>query len=548
MKKEFIFRLIGILLPFVLICSIELVLRLVSFGERYQLFHDATTGSDTEFLVMNPGVAHKYFTIPGVHSDNQSDLFLKTKTDSTFRIFVQGASTVAGFPYYHSCSFPRLLKHRLSQTFPDRNIEVINTGITAVSSYTLWDMTNEIIEQQPDLVIIYAGHNEYYGALGVASSNSIGRYPPLIRLQLSLKNLRVMQLASQAYRSMKSAKTPIGRIGKTTLMEVMVKNQQIHYDSPEYHAGLHQFEDNMNRILEKYQQHEIPVIMSTVVSNERDVSPFLSDPLNLEQDVLEMSKNQPDHAQKLAMTNGAAAYQLGRHYLQQANKDSAKKYLHLAKELDLLRFRAPEKLNELIRNSASQHQAFLLDMCKVFLNHSPDGIIGNELLTEHVHPNIMGNYLIADALYHQIREMDILNDWSRYLSFDEALQDLPIAKIDSLKGHFVIADLKNSWPYDLSKSNGKALSVYYEIRNPNYEERKALEIYMRQKEWTEVMLQAYNRYVHERAPEQALKIAQSLILEYPYQSQNYYHAANMALQLGDTTKANYYLYKYQRLK
>jgi len=62
-----------------------------------------------------------------------------------------------------------LLKHRLSHTFPNKNIEVINTGITAVNSYTLWDLTDDIIEQKPDLVIIYAGHNEYYGALGVGS-------------------------------------------------------------------------------------------------------------------------------------------------------------------------------------------------------------------------------------------------------------------------------------------------------------------------------------------------------------------------------------------
>ena len=29
--------------------------------------------------------------------------------------------------------------------------------------------------QEPDAVLIYAGHNEYYGALGVGSTESLGR-------------------------------------------------------------------------------------------------------------------------------------------------------------------------------------------------------------------------------------------------------------------------------------------------------------------------------------------------------------------------------------
>ncbi|WP_179004525.1 SGNH/GDSL hydrolase family protein [Winogradskyella forsetii] len=157
-------------MPFVLIFILEIGLRIGGYGESYQLFHGIPhVENKPDYLVMNKKIAGKYFKDNGLRSDNQSDLFLKTKTDSTFRVVVQGASTVVGFPFYRGASFPRLLKHRLSHTFPDKNIEVINTGITAVNSYTLWDLTDDIIEQKPDLVIIYAGHNEYYGALGVGS-------------------------------------------------------------------------------------------------------------------------------------------------------------------------------------------------------------------------------------------------------------------------------------------------------------------------------------------------------------------------------------------
>lgn len=63
----------------------------------------------------------------------------------------------------------------------------MNTSLVATNSYTIRDMVPEILEQQPDMVIIYSGHNEYYGALGVGSSQSLGRYPMVTNFYLRLK-------------------------------------------------------------------------------------------------------------------------------------------------------------------------------------------------------------------------------------------------------------------------------------------------------------------------------------------------------------------------
>jgi len=37
--------------------------------------------------------------------------------------------------------------------------------MAAINSYALLDMVDEVIQQSPDAVLIYTGHNEYYGAL-----------------------------------------------------------------------------------------------------------------------------------------------------------------------------------------------------------------------------------------------------------------------------------------------------------------------------------------------------------------------------------------------
>jgi len=242
-----------------------------------------------------------------------------------------------------------------------------------------------------------------------------------------------------------------------------------------------------------------------------------------------------------------AAYKLGHYYLQK-NQDSAKKYLHLAKELDYLRFRAPEKINQLIINLAKKYNCSLVDMEAIFLSYSDEKIIGDRLLSEHVHPNIKGYFIMADAFYNKIKELNFLNKWDNFIPFDEAINDIPITKIDSLKGKFIIEDLKNSWPYNLNMSGAKPLSTYFSISNPNYDERQAIAIYTSQKSWKMTMSESYKKYKYNSEFKKALHVAQSAILEYPEQAELYPMAADMCLKLNDFEKAIYYFEKFNKLE
>ncbi|GAF04041.1 SGNH/GDSL hydrolase family protein [Saccharicrinis fermentans] len=547
MKKETTYKVIAVILPFIFALFIEVLLRLVAYGDDYQLFHSIKIDNKTDYLVMNSKIAGKYFNNESFHSDNQSDIFLKTKSDSTLRIFVQGASSVVGFPYYGAGSFPRMLKHRLAQTFPEKNIEVINTGMTAINSYTLLDQTNKIIQQKPDAVIIYAGHNEYYGALGLASSSTYGSHPTIIKSYLYLMKLRIFQWLNNTYTHIQKRKNNGPKIGETTLMEIMVKKQKIPFGSPLYHAGLKQFKDNLQTILQKYQKENIPIIISTLVSNIKDIKPFISDhAIDSTQFIKEIQQNTLN-AIDLAHKNAIAAYTLGQYYLQH-QKDTSQKYLQLAKELDLLRFRAPQKINDIIFKLAQKYHCHMVDMEAIFSHHSPMGIIGDELLTEHVHPNIEGHFIMADAFYNKIKEIGLIHHWENYISYDEAFNDIPVTEIDSIKGKLVIDDLKKSWPYDLSMSGTQPLSVYYSHRNPPYELRKAIDLYTNKQSWREIMLEAYDRYKRNEEYKKALRVAQSFTLEYPEQSDPYKLASDMCLKLNDSIKAKYYSNKYNQLK
>jgi lysophospholipase L1-like esterase len=549
MRRLTIFKLISISLPLIAIIALEVILRVADYGEDYQLFHRIQLENKPDFLIMNGKMADKYFNDDELKSDNQTDLFLKEKTDNTFRVFVQGASTVVGFPFYRGGSFPRMLKQRLSLTFPDVNIEVVNTGMTAVNSYTLLDLVDEIIEQKPDLVIIYAGHNEYYGAMGVGSTISHGSHPMVVRSYLMLKEFRFFQLCENAYYKIFGSNIQKPSERTTTLMEVMAEKQRIPYQSEAYFAGINQFKANLKKILSKYDRHDIPVMLSTVVSNERDIEPFISEGI-ADMDQFKKVLNQESHPDpnEIAQYDAKEVYKRGTLYLKN-NEATAKEYFHFAKELDLLRFRAPEKINEVIIELSDEYDVSLVDMKAIFEKHSEHGIVGDELMTEHVHPNVFGQFLMADAFYNKIKELNLLSDWTNYIPYNEALQDIPVSLIDSIQGMLVINELKNSWPYNLG---GNRLRAGESIDRKNLERiypelQMAKDIKQNAIRWNDAMSLSYNMYKNDKEYEQALKIAQALIFEYPEQGHVYQMAGDMCMKLENYQRAVFYYARYNQI-
>jgi len=85
------------------------------------------------------------------------------------------------------------------RSVPGRNFEIINLSLTAVNSYTTLGFAREVVDYDPDAVLIYTGHNEYYGAPGVASTERVGDNPFLIHLTLRLREFRLFQLLTNLY-------------------------------------------------------------------------------------------------------------------------------------------------------------------------------------------------------------------------------------------------------------------------------------------------------------------------------------------------------------
>jgi len=426
------FSIISVLLPFIFLILLELVLRISGYGDNLSLFINHPEKGFENYSVVNPEIGKKYFR-KMAYSSPAKDMFLKKKPEDVFRIFVMGSSTVAGFPYDNNLMFSRILKERLRDAYPDKKIEIINTAITAINSFTLADFMPQILDEKPDAILIYDGHNEFYGAFGVGSNEGAFHSPALIRIHLKLLNYRVYQLTVNAVSKITGlfshSDSPKEKRG--TLMSKIVKNADIIYGSKIYKEGINNFEQNLNRILSLAKKNNVPVFIGDQVSNLHDMKPFKSVP----SDGLKGADEYYNAAKKLE---------------EQGEIQKAKENYILARDYDCIRFRASSDINRIIQNLAGKYQVHFVPTVDPFNSNSPNGIVGENLLTEHLHPNITGTFLLSESFYKEITKSKLIAseiNLPTEKSYKNFVKDYGYTNLDYLIGKHRITNLKYHWPF-----------------------------------------------------------------------------------------------------
>lgn len=448
---------ITLLSPLLILGLLELLLRLVGFGASQPLFIEAK--GMPGYLQANLAVIERYFpagSAPNVSID--TIYFRQQKEPGTLRIVVQGGSSAAGYPYGRWAGLAGMLQDRLENDLDERPIEVITTAMSAVNSYTLLDFADEIAAIEPDAVLIYAGHNEFVGVMGAGSALAGDHSRGAKLLMLKLRHLRLYQ----AWQRLLAPVTVAPQEGaRGTLMARAAVQQQIPYGSDIYQQGLEQFNGNLELLLGHYAKAGIPVLISTLASNERDQPPFAGEPQIADEqwqplwaeyrNALETS----DWAvgrnalQRLLKLDDAANiwYALGQLEWQAGDYDAARSAFQAARDRDQLRFRASGELNQQIRDLANRHGATLVDGESALRNACPHQIIDNSVMLEHLHPNGWGYFLLADAFYQALQKHPTLGGWPTQISSDQAWQEKPLTAVDEFIASYKIRVLKADYPF-----------------------------------------------------------------------------------------------------
>lgn len=512
--KRFLFQSIAVLLPLIVLLLIELGLRIAGYGYDLSLFVEDPQNKG--YMMMNSHASIRYFTEAENATIGTFESFRKRKSPETFRFFVLGESTTLGYPYMYNVSFHRWLSYRLMHTFPDKQFEIVNLSLTAVNSYTVLGFAKELVNYEPDAVLIYCGQNEYYGTLGVGSTSRLGSNRFVIQSLLRLRSLRLVQFLGNSYSHIRQAIGGKKNDARETLMKRMAAKQEIPYNSADYKRGIQQFQTNMESVCQILTNKNIPVFISNLVSNEKDLKPFVS-------------------SEKDTATSAKYEYSLAETAYKKADFSKAKEHYLKAKNFDMLRFRAPEAMNEIISGLPQKFPSvYLVDTKKLFEAHSPHGIIGSETILEHVHPTIFGYGLMSEAFYQAIKQQHLISQsWKNEISFAKLRYEMPITTVDSLKGTYEIQVLKEAWPFNEGKT-------FDPNKLNSFVQQLAVALLNFKISWNDALKKQMDYYLRKNDAVNAAKVAEAAALQYSNDATFLSYAGKFCMNLHEYKKAQVY--------
>jgi len=187
----------------------------------------------------------------------------------------------------------------------------------------------------------------------------------------------------------------------------------------------------------------------------------------------------------------------------------------------------------MIKKKSVENGTYFIDIKQTFERESPNGIIGNELVLEHLHPNFSGYFIMANCYFDAILKSGIIPQTPEEYTTEQFRADYPFTPVDSLKGVFEIALLKEYWPF-MEKAHES-------ISNHGTEEaRIAGGLAVNQYSWEKAMTMLYDYYIKTGNKAGVLKISEALALEYPYEISYNHEAAVIAAELFIYQKAILY--------
>ena len=407
----------------------ELTLRFLNLYAPPPLYTTHKSSQGARILKLNPNIAERYFNpaqinIPLLYPQQ----FAEKRPKNSLRIICLGGSTTAGFPYDVNVPFPAQLRMLLNDKWPDKHIEVINMGLSAINSFTVWDWLPDILELKPDYVLIYMGHNEFYGAFGSGSSIGIGQNGMLIRFYLSLQHLYTVQALKHFIRSFIQTKHKASK----TLMSEVIANRNIDVASAAYKHAIRNYRENLDEIIHRLTANGIKIVISTIVSNLKDQPPL-------------------EDAVTHKMSKAGKNYRQGQIFLKKGLTSRAFRAFKKAKESDRLRFRAPDTINSIIKSISKKYRTVLIDMDSVYRQKNP--LPGYRLFSDHLHPNPKGYALMARSFYQSLTDSPA--------QIPDSAKAKNVTQLDWKIGSIRIAYLKQHWPFSKKSFNKNTFRKVY---------------------------------------------------------------------------------------
>jgi len=417
-RNRWILIAITVALPLLLLGSAEIVLRLFGWGGYPAWIREiGPLPSGGMLCRVEPAAASPYFFANPEHrgGSTMQTNFVMPKPPDTVRIFLVGESAAQGYPQPRNLAMSAFLQAMLSDVWPDKTVEVINLGTTAVASLPLVYQVRDALKFAPDLFVFYVGNNEFFGAYGTASINAAGVLPPWgLRLMRAARGLALMQVVDRwVYR---------GADADRTLMETMIGQTVIPADSAVREAAARNLADNLGTMLDEVRGAGVPAVVCTTASNESGLAPIGEEELSgLDENqqrelrrILGQASDASDRADfatavtllrkavQVAPLHARAHFLLGQALARSGQPELARVSFLQARDLDTMPWRPNSLTEQAVRDTALGKGAVFCDVAEIFREESPDGATGWTLLDDHVHLSLAGQARAARAIVHAL--------------------------------------------------------------------------------------------------------------------------------------------------
>ncbi len=456
------------------------------------------------------------------------EIFRKTKTPEVFRVFCLGESSMFGTPYTMNATIPAMLRLELRRLMPRREVEVINLGAAAINSNVIADLATLLPAFSPDLVVVYAGHNEFYGPDGVGVSFFERYLPFLTPLKYRLRDFRLVRLLWGLFE-----RDP-GKDGSgdaSNLMRIASRGALVSLESEEATRVFRMFERNLTAMVSLFRDSGIPLIVADVSSNLM-FPPFApGPPAGLEeipgriasgecgQEILSRLRN----ASSALPGNAFVHYWLGRCLLAQGDTAQAKERLQLARDEDMLKFRAPTRSVNIIHRVCLSEGTPLVQVDSAFAALSPGGIPGENLFWEHLHPKASGYYEIASLFLHSMRDLHLIPGFpvgQGAIPFNT--DSLVIPWLELAYADLAMQHLTSQWPFEGYRVSPAVLKGAADDLP-----RLAGEVYERRIDWDEGCYSSVALLMERGRFPEAETTCRALIEENPFSARAQYVLGNV---------------------
>jgi lysophospholipase L1-like esterase len=421
---------LGLLFGALVVVAAELTLRIAGVAAD-RARYDPFAGFSRSVPMFEPATradGTKIFRTARARRLRNPQEFLAIKPKNGFRAFVVGESSAAGVPYDVGHAFSAFLQQRLSAELPSLHVEVVNAAVPGYGTRRMVPVVEDLAKHEPDLLILYAGHNEfaeprYYAHL-------VGMDPRLFRAWEALASTRLYALATRlpvlgVDIEPKPPRFDFEELDNPLQMfAVRTKHLEGAYPTDRERAWAEEhYRFNVTTMVDVAQHAGARVMLVTIGQNLADWAPggaaHAVDLDPAQQAAWDAAVADGDRlvaagddaaardaylrAAAIDGTHAGLRYAIAGCARRLERWDEARHEYLLASDLDRMPHGAPSHFNEVLREIASAHGTLLVDAAVMLERASPHGLVGDDQFVDLVHPNLLANLRIAAAITDGMR-------------------------------------------------------------------------------------------------------------------------------------------------